>query len=84
MRIHARPVRITSRGGEVVLTASVTSASDGNWVTEVELGDGATITYRFTDEWEARTYPGRLASWLRHRQRSSCPRSKSHAEKGTS
>ena len=68
MPIDERPVRITSLEDEVVLTASVTSAPDGNWVTEVELGDGATITNRFTDEWEARTYPERLARWLRHRR----------------
>ena len=70
MRMHERSTVITSSGKEVVLSASVTSAPDGTWVTEVELGDGATISNRFTDEWEARTYPERLASWLHHRQRS--------------
>jgi hypothetical protein len=68
MPMEQRPICVTSNGEQLVLTAAVTPAPDGSWVTEIELGDGVKVTNRLADESEARQYPDKLAAWLRHRQ----------------
>ena len=36
----------------------------GGWITEVRLGDGASVAKWFATEVEARRYPRELAEWL--------------------
>jgi hypothetical protein len=50
-------------------SAAVQPDLNGGWRTEVDLGDGATLTKWFPTEVEAQQYPEQLASWLSGRAR---------------
>ena len=42
--------------------------ANGGWLTEIKLGDGASLTRWFADPKDAYEYPHELASWLKGRQ----------------
>ena len=62
---NEHPTRpIESKPTTPAFSASIRPNGDGGWLTEVNLGDGASLTKWFSSQDEAKRYPGELAEWL--------------------
>lgn len=65
---QGRRVHSAATQPSTTFSTSVAPTPRGEWVTVVDLGDGATLTKLFDHEDDARRYCDELAGWLRGRR----------------